>query len=149
MTAEVAIAPMQESHLAQVAELERIAGDVRWSLGQVTAELAKPISRYYVAIDPVKQVVGYVGGWVVEPELQIANIVIHPDFRCRGLGRRLLQTLIQDAKAQGCSQATLEVRAGNAHAQALYRAAGFVENGRRPGLYQNPVEDGLLMEKTF
>jgi len=146
---EVSLRRMESSDLQAVAALEALGGDVHWSFQQLADELAKPISRYYVAHAPQARIVGYVGGYVLAPELQIANIVIHPEFRCRGIGRRLLEVLIKEAISEGCQKSTLEVRANNTHAQALYRAAGFVPTGRRPQPYQNPVDDGWLMEKSL
>jgi len=149
VTADVTLKRMEVSNLPAVAELERLAGDVRWTEAQLSAELAKPISRYWIALSETDEIIGYTGGWLIPPELQMANIVIHPQFRCKGIGRRLLEVLIKDAESEGCHQGTLEVRASNAHAQSLYRAAGFKETSRRSQMYQNPVEDAVLMEKSW
>ena len=138
---------MQEKEVDAVAALEQLAGDVRWSRAQLAAELSKPLARYYVAAQ-AGTIMGYVGGWIIAPELQLANIVIHPEFRCRGIGRQLLEALIAQAKTEGCTHSTLEVRRGNTHAQALYRAVGFRETGTRPGIYANN-EEAVLMEKTW
>ena len=54
---------------------------------------------------------------------------------------------LQAAPAHGIQRILLEVRAGNAAAQALYRRNGFIECGRRKGYYGG-VEDAVLMEKT-
>ena len=144
----VDVRKMESRDVGAVAELERLGGEVRWSQAQLAAELDKTISRYYVATTGPATVVGYVGGWVIAPELQVANIVIHPDFRCRGIGRRLLETLLTQAQQEGCTQSTLEVRRSNTHAQALYRAVGYHATGTRPKVYANN-EDAILMEKIL
>jgi ribosomal-protein-alanine acetyltransferase len=149
LTPEVTLRQMAAMDLLDVAALERMAGDVHWSLAQFAAEFEKKLARYFVALGPNKTLVGYVGGWIIAPELQIANIVIDPEFRCRGIGRRLLEMLIAQAKQEGCDRSTLEVRRGNSHAQALYRAVGFVETGIRPQVYTQPDDDAVLMEKTW
>ena len=77
------------------------------------------------------------------------NLYLDRNHRRQGKGLRLLRRLLDDARAQGCASAQLEVRAGNAAAQALYRKAGFVALGRRPGFYRDPSEDAVLMGKTL
>ena len=141
---------MAAADLPSAAALEAAAGDAPWSSVQLAAELAKPLARYYVAATAAgPAVVGYIGGWIIAPELQLANVVIHPDFRRRGIGRWLLATLLARAKQEGCAHSTLEVRRGNAPAQALYRAAGYYATGVRPRMYTAPVEDAILMEKPL
>lgn len=134
---------------AGMAHLEATAGDVRWSHAQILDELTKPVSRYWVASVPDvgEDIVGYVGGWLIPPELQVSNIVIHPAHRCRGIGRQLLEHLLSEASAEGCRHATLEVRSANQHAQSLYRRVGFQETGRRARFYRDPEDDAVLMQK--
>jgi len=146
---DAAIRAMEENDISEIATLEAMAGDVRWTQAQIAVEWKKPIARYFIALAPGERFIGYAGGWIVVPELQIANIVIHPEFRGRGIGRRLLETLLAQAGKEGCSFSTLEVRRSNAHAQALYHAAGFKETGTRPKVYEHPDEDALLMEKSW
>jgi [ribosomal protein S18]-alanine N-acetyltransferase len=149
LTPEVKQRRMKVEDLPAAAALEQAAGDGRWSAAQLAAELEKKIARYFVALSPDHKVVGYAGGWIIAPELQMANIVIHPEFRCQGIGRRLLETLITQAKKEGCDHGTLEVRRSNVHAQALYRAAGFQETSVRPRVYTQPDDDAVLMEKKW
>jgi ribosomal-protein-alanine N-acetyltransferase len=140
---------MTVDDLTAVAALEALGGDVHWSRAQLAEELGKKIARYFVATVPDQKIVGYVGGWIIVPELQVSNIVIHPEFRCKGIGRQLLETLIAQATIEGCRQSTLEVRRQNAHAQALYRAAGFLETSIREKMYEKPEDDAVLMEKHW
>ena len=44
---------------------------------------------------------------------------------------------------------TLEVRASNAPAIALYRKHGFEEAGRRKNYYTKPAEDAIIMTRYF
>ena len=55
---------------------------------------------------------------------------VHPHYRGRGLGTRLLSACLDKARAQGLTRIELEVRADNTHAIHLYRKLGFVEEGR-------------------
>jgi ribosomal-protein-alanine N-acetyltransferase len=90
-------------------------------------------------------VAGSLVAWLVVDELQIATVSVAAAHRRRGIGRRLIQTALAEAAARGAVTATLEVRAGNAPALALYRSFGFRIVGRRPGYYRGNGEDALLM----
>lgn len=70
---------------------------------------------------------------------RLYSIVVAPRARGLGLGRRLLDDAQEQARARGCRRLGLEVRADNASAIALYRAAGYAELAPRPGYY----EDGM------
>ena len=79
------------------------------------------------------------------PDMDIVNLAVAPDRRGRGLGRRLLCALLDQAASSGVQSVFLEVREGNEEARRLYRSAGFRETQRRPGFYLEPVEDAILM----
>lgn len=88
---------------------------------------------------------------VVIDELHIHNFFVPQSFQRQGHARALLQRMLQQARDAGCVRALLEVRAANTAAIALYRAAGFVECGRRKGYYRHEAgrEDAILMECLF
>jgi ribosomal-protein-alanine N-acetyltransferase len=90
-------------------------------------------------------VVGMAVVWLVVDEAHIATIAVHPEFRGRGLGKRLLAVILEDSRRQGMATATLEVRAGNQTAQAMYRDFGFEVKGLRKGYYKDNQEDALIM----
>jgi ribosomal-protein-alanine N-acetyltransferase len=62
------------------------------------------------------------------------------------VARRLLQHVLDRAAEKGAQRASLEVRAGNAAARALYASFGFEEVGRRKRYYHDNGEDALLLE---
>jgi ribosomal-protein-alanine N-acetyltransferase len=73
---------------------------------------------------------------------------VHEAFRCRGLGKRLLRSLIARATAAGMGAAYLEVRPSNTTAIRLYLAMGFAQVGSRRGYYQAPSgrEDAAVLK---
>ena len=85
--------------------------------------------------------------WVqtVLDEGYIGNVAVRPAFRRRGLADALLQALQALGREKELSFLTLEVRAGNTPAIALYEKNGYVRVGRRPGYYDHPKEDAILM----
>lgn len=60
-----------------------------------------------------------------KPLINIHDLVIHRDYRGRGLGRRLLTAIEDIARTRGCCKLTLEVLGGNTVAKAAYRRFGF------------------------
>ncbi len=79
------------------------------------------------------------------PDMDILNLAVSPDRRRRGLGRRLLSSLLDHAAGNGVQSVFLEVREGNEKARKLYENAGFAETQRRRGFYREPLEDAILM----
>jgi ribosomal-protein-alanine N-acetyltransferase len=88
---------------------------------------------------------GFMNYWIVEDEIHLHNIAILPDMRRRGLGRRLLDDLLETARARSVRSIWLEVRRSNRAAVNLYRSAGFVKVGIRPRYYSDNGEDALVM----
>jgi len=83
--------------------------------------------------------------WFIVDEAHIATIAVHPDFRRQGIGEQILLHALRAARAEGAQRAFLEVRAGNAAAQAMYRKYGFTVAGVRRGYYKDNNEDAFLM----
>jgi ribosomal-protein-alanine N-acetyltransferase len=90
-------------------------------------------------------VVGVIVVWLIEDEAHIATISIHPDYRGQGISRELLAAALLESIRQGTVLATLEVRANNLIAQALYRKFRFDVAGRRARYYRDNQEDALIM----
>ena len=91
------------------------------------------------------QVWAYIIYWVVADEMHILNLAVHPQYRRRGLARRLLSLAMTQARELGAQVAWLEVRPSNDPALSLYHSFGFQEVGRRPRYYEDTQEDALLL----
>ena len=76
-------------------------------------------------------------------EAHVTNLLVAPEWRRQGVGRRILTTLIRDAVAMGARHLTLEVKGDNEAARRLYHRFGLSPVGVRPGYYQG--EDALIM----
>ncbi|BBB92301.1 MAG TPA: ribosomal protein S18-alanine N-acetyltransferase [Methylomusa anaerophila] len=106
------------------------------------------LARYLVVVancEGLSKIVGYAGMWIIVDEAHVTNIAISPGHRRCGLGHRLLEELIKQAKCQGANCMTLEVRPSNIVARRLYERRGFVERGIRPNYYTDTQEDALIM----
>ena len=140
--------PMNPSHVAQVAALERVCFTDPWSEASVAGELANELSLWLVAVEG-ETVLGYVGSQTVLDSTDILNVAVSLDHRGCGIGRALLTELEQRLRQQWVTEVLLEVRPSNAPAIALYTSLGFVQVGRRPNYYLNPREDALILKKEW
>ncbi len=135
---------MKEEDIDDILNISSLSFSISWSKDSYTQELTNPIARYIVAkID--NKVVGFVGTWIVLDEAHITNIAIHPNYRKKGIGSKLLSEFLEYCKSQGCVAFTLEVRSGNKAAQALYEKHNFRQEGIRKGYYEDNKEDAIIM----
>ena len=142
------ITAMTSDHVPSVAALEKLCFSDPWSEQSIMAELNNPLSLWLVAVEE-DRVVGYIGSQTVPPESDVMNVAVDPKFRRRGLAEQLVLSLVEQLQSAGNTSLTLEVRASNAPAIALYHKLGFIQVGRRPNYYRNPREDALILRKDF
>lgn len=128
---------MRVEDLDAVVEIERLSFPEPWTPGLFLHELKIPFSTTLVARDEARgdAIVGYVCWWVVGDEVHLLNVAIAPDRRRCGLGRALVQLVLDEARHAGARVVTLEVRHDNAAGIALYRSFGFSDSGLRKNYY--------------
>ena len=146
----VRIVPMTHEHLDEVAALERVCFSAPWSRNMLAEELDNACSAYLVALDKEDgSVVGYAGLLVVADEGYITNVAVRPESRRGGVASALLDVFVDFAVGNHLAFLTLEVRASNYGAIALYGSRGFRGAGRRPNDYEHPKEDAVIMTRWF
>lgn len=145
----IRIVPMNGDHLDEVAELERVCFSTPWSRNMLAEELENDLSAFLVALDDSDRVAGYAGLQVILDEGYITNVAVRPDCRRQGVASRLLQVFLDFAQGNHLAFLTLEVRASNYDAIALYGSRGFRSVGRRANYYEHPKEDAIIMTKEF
>lgn len=144
----IEIMPMTEAHVSQVAALERACFADPWPEEILRSELQNSLSLWLVAVsDGV--VAGYVGSQGVIDAADMMNLAVRQEFRRQGIAERLIGALEEALLRRGMRSLTLEVRPSNTAAAALYEKLGFVQVGRRPRYYFNPVEDALILRKEL
>jgi len=128
------IRAMRDADVPEVVAIERASYQFPWSEGIFRDCLRVGYTCRVAALG--RQVAGYGVMSVGAGEAHILNLCVGEAFRCRGLGKRLLQLLIERAAAAGMGEAFLEVRPSNTAAIRLYLAHGFEQVGMRRGYYQ-------------
>ena len=139
---------MDETHIPAIAEIEKLCFSDPWSVNSIAAELNNALSLWIVAMDGAK-LVGYVGSQSVMDEADMMNIAVLPQYRRQGVAKALIEELIKKLSENQVKSLSLEVRASNDSAIALYEKMGFCLAGRRPGYYRNPREDALILRKEW
>lgn len=145
----IQIIPMTKEHLPAVAALEKICFPADpWSEELFQAALDNPGASILLAEGEDGSLLGYAVLSVVLDEGSLDNIAVAPDARRRGVAGALLSVLTGFGR-ENLALLTLEVRASNAPAIALYEKHGFAAVGRRKNYYSAPREDAVLMTLTF
>lgn len=145
----IEIIPMTEEHLDGVVELEEATFSTPWSRMDFEKEIRENrLAIYYVAAEGGR-VLGYAGMWHVVTEGHITNVGVLEEVRGRGIGSMLMEKMMETAREKKMTGMTLEVRMGNAPAQALYHKFGFRAEGVRKNYYADTKEDAIIMWRYF
>ena len=139
---------MKQTHVAQIAELEKLCFADPWSEKSIASELGNIWSYWVVALDG-ERVVGYIGSQSSADETDVMNVAVHPDYRRRGIAESLIDILIRELKNRGSHALMLEVRDSNEPAIALYEKLGFQQVGLRKNYYHNPKEHARILRKEW
>ena len=138
--------PDAAADIDAIAALEAESFTNPWPREQLVWELTNSdVTRIFVARDEAGVIVAFCLCWVIFDELHINTLAVAPRFRRRGVATLLMQHVLAEAAREGARKATLEVRASNQAALALYERLGFRVTARRPGYYTNPQEDALIL----
>lgn len=133
---------MMADDVTRVAQLEKAIYPAPWSAEVFIVELQQP-GRTYVVAEDGGEIVGYGGMMIVADEAHITTVAVADTHRGRRLGTRMMLILAREAVDKGAKHLTLEVRASNRNAQALYRRFGMGPVGVRKDYYID--EDALIM----
>lgn len=142
----ISVRYMNEDDIDGVLTVEKESFSTPWTEKLFFDEVKNPRTVYFVCEDETGEIIGYGGMWHVVDEGQITNIAVRKNQRGRGVGSKLLESLIAWAKEKGIVQIGLEVRESNKNALGLYKKYGFYEVGNRKDYYKNPTENAILMD---
>ena len=142
----IEIRPMTEGDLDEIMQIEWKSFPTPWSRRLFERELLLPYAHAFVALEaPLDPVVGFLCFGLVEGEMHILNLAVHPERRRQGIGALLLRHGLDYCRGQGGREITLEVRRSNYKAISLYRRFHFEPRGIRPHYYSDSGEDAVIM----
>ncbi len=143
------VVPMTYDHVPQAAELERLCFSDPWSERMLREHLDNQCAAAIAAVGEDGTLLGYAGLLVVLDEGYITNVAVRPAYRRQGIASDLLGVFERFARGHQLAFLTLEVRASNAAAIALYEIMGYARVGVRKNYYEHPREDAVIMTREF
>lgn len=137
---------MQHNDLVEVLAIEQAANAFPWSLKNFEDSLRSGHNAWLFSNEN-NSILGYAITQTVVDEIHLLNICVTPEFQGKGLGRKILDHVIEFAETKSAAVILLEVRRSNQRAQQLYLRAGFNEMSVRAKYYpaENGREDAILM----
>ena len=143
------IRDVESAHIPQIEALEQACFSLPWTAEALASQLKDAQHEFIAAVDAEGRVLGYVGMMFVLDEGYISNVAVGPDYRRQGIADALIDRLCELCGEHALAFVSLEVRAGNVPAIALYDKHGFERVGLRKNYYERPKEDALIMTKYF
>lgn len=143
--ADIEIHRMRRRDVRDVYEIERRVYPRPWSASLFFSEIAQKSSRVYLVAMHEGALVGYGGLMCQGDEGHITTLAVMPEYQGRGIGGRLLDSLVTEARSRSTRTLALEVRIANWRAQRLYSWFGFRPLGIRRNYYAETGEDALVM----
>lgn len=142
---ELRIRRASATDAAQIAKVEARCFALPWSEEAILQDMTRnPRAMYFVA-DADGVIAGYVSLWKILDEGQINNVAVLPEYRRQHIAQAMIDVMLRVTEEAGVASHTLEVRAHNAAAKALYAGFGFCEEGLRKGYYEDNGEDAVIM----
>jgi ribosomal-protein-alanine N-acetyltransferase len=127
-------------------ELDKSSFSQPWARSDFERDLSCNILSTYLIAETRGEIIGYVGIWIVQDECHIMTFAVAPEWRRQGIAAMLMLEMLKAARFAGATCYTLEVRASNAAALALYEKFGFESVAVRKAYYDDK-EDAIIMWK--
>ncbi|MFA4874568.1 MAG: ribosomal protein S18-alanine N-acetyltransferase [bacterium] len=142
--ASVSMQPFDPSDMDELMEIENSSFTLPWS--RESYEELWPLESIKIWVARAgDELVGYYLTQIVGEEMELHTFAVKPEFRRRGIGRMLLNHMLDEARVRGTRRIYLQVRPSNDAARSLYNRLGFVAVGVRRGYYRDNSEDAIVM----
>lgn len=130
--------------LPQIAELEKICFPMPWSAESILHDISDNDMAIVLVAEFDDRFAGYANIWCVAGEGQLNSIAVLPEMRGKGIATGLMETIIDDLRDKDYIEISLEVRASNTSAIAVYDRLGFERVGERDSYYLDNGEEALI-----
>ena len=140
----IEIRELQDADIEILAQMEAEAFSMPWTAQDFRGLLERSYCFYLVALAD-GEIAGCCGYTDLCGEADIDNVVVGSRYRNQGVAQAMLEELIARGEARGVEAFTLEVRVSNAAGIHIYQKYGFRSEGIRPGFYEKPREDAMIM----
>ena len=141
------VRPWTRDDLPKIFLAEKECFSDPWTEQMIKSEFTKPIFCGFV-LEEKGVLAGYICGTALFEDGEIPKVAVLPDFRRKGYGKKLVDTVIADLQTRGVERIFLEVREKNLPAVALYQGCGFVTVRIRKQYYPDG-ENALEMKKEL
>lgn len=135
---------MMPEDVDRVFEIEQICFSNPWSLRSIKSGQNSSIDTWLV-LEEEGDILGYCVFRVIGGEGELLRIAILPEFKGRGLSKKLMDQMVEFSRKKNVHTIYLEVRESNIKARNLYKSYGFSEEGIRKNYYRHPCENAVIM----
>lgn len=143
-TKDLIISLMTEDDIEEASVLEAKTFSMPWKASDFLEMVSAPYAHFFVARKNGK-LVGTIGLREIAGEGEITNVAVDEEYRRNGIGKELMLIALNRCNRLKIKDVTLEVRVSNKAAIGLYEKFGFRSEGIRPGFYEDPKEDAMIM----
>lgn len=133
-----------KEHIERILEIEKESNGSPWSAKSFEREIGHAPTEFVVA-KMSGEIIGFAGAWIIADECHITTIAVTTNHRRQGLGKKMMDEILERSKDRGALCATLEVRSGNEAAIKMYESLGFSISGKRKAYYPDNKEDAVIM----
>lgn len=135
---------MRPEDVKAVRDMEQICFPDPWSSASIGEGLKNNLDTWII-LEEEGVALGYCAFRILAGEGELFRIAILPQYRGRGLAKKLMEYMVNYSREMNVKSISLEVREGNKKARNLYKTYGFLEESIRKNYYQNPCESALVM----
>lgn len=135
---------MRPEDARDVFAIEQFSFSDPWSFESIREGLGNSLDTWLILEEEAK-VIGYCVFRIIAVEGELLRIAVLPEYRGRGLSKKLMDQMVEYARKMEAVSMSLEVREGNKRARNLYKSYGFTEESIRKNYYRDPCEDAIMM----
>lgn len=144
---EATVLSLDKNDAETIEKIEKACFSTPWSINSINEAIEH--NNIFLGIKENETLIGYISFNCLFDECYIGNIAVLPEYRQKGVAKKLLSSAIALSIEMNAAFISLEVRESNSPAINLYKKFGFKEEGRRKNYYEHPKEDAIILTRRF